>query len=87
MGRMTARKMSKNEAREGIASYISLHPGTSFGNIKTIFKLADGTLRYHLRYLERRGQIRMESDRRVYFPTAHLGEEGLSGTQLTHAFT
>jgi predicted transcriptional regulator len=58
-----------------------LHPGTSFKTIKTIFGLADSTIRYHLRYLEKKGMIRSDPDMRVYYPTRHEEEGALSKTQ------
>ncbi len=74
-------KESKKDTRTRISNYIRLHPGTSFNNIRTIFNLSESTLRYHLGYLEKRGQIKSKPDRRVYFPTAKLSEGDLSKTQ------
>lgn len=74
-------KRSTTDLRQGISNYIQLHPGTSFKTIKTIFGLADSTLRYHLRYLEKKGVIRSDSDTRVYYPTRHEEEGTLSKTQ------
>jgi predicted transcriptional regulator len=72
---------SKNDIRRKIANYIRIHPGTSFKTIKTIFDLSDGTLRYHLRYLEKNDDIRSDDDRRVYFPTGIVDKRDLSLTQ------
>jgi len=58
-----------------------MHPGTQFRTIKEIFDLADGTLRYHLRYLEKKGRIKSDPDKRVYYPTRHKEERTLSRTQ------
>ena len=77
----SANKKSAPDSRQGIANYIQLHPGTSFKTIKTIFGLADSTLRYHLRYLEKKGTIRADPDMRVYYPTRHEEEGALSRTQ------
>lgn len=74
-------KKSANGFRPKIVNYIQMHPGTSFKTIKTIFGLADGTLRYHLRYLEKKGRIRSDPDKRVYYPTRHGRERSLSRTQ------
>ena len=81
MGRPLDNKGSRSGIRSSIADYIRLHPGASFNNIRTIFELADGTLRYHLRYLEKRGQIETKPFKRSYFPTAALRERELSRTQ------
>ena len=50
------------------------HPGVSFIILKSIFKLNDSTLRYHLNYLQRSRKISfgLEKGRRYYYP--HLGE-------------
>jgi predicted transcriptional regulator len=62
-------------------NYIQMHPGSSFKAIKTIFGLSDGTLRYHLKYLEKKGRIRSDPDKRVYYPTRRKEERNLSRTQ------
>jgi predicted transcriptional regulator len=71
----------KNEIRPKIANYIRIHPGTSFKTIKTIFDLSDSTLRYHLRYLEKKEQIKSDENKRIYYPIGHLGESKLNKTQ------
>lgn len=81
MNSTSASKKSGSNSRQGIANYIQLHPGTSFKTIKTIFGLADSTIRYHLRYLEKKGMIRSDPDMRVYYPTRHEEEGALSKTQ------
>jgi predicted transcriptional regulator len=72
----------KNEIRPKIANYIRIHPGTSFKTIKTIFELSDSTLRYHLRYLEKKGKIRTNGNKRVYYPVEYHLESDLNKTQL-----
>ena len=49
------------------------HPGVSFLVLKSVLKLNDSTLRYHLNYLERSEKISfgLEEGRRYYYP--HLG--------------
>ncbi|UCD93100.1 MAG: winged helix-turn-helix transcriptional regulator [Methanobacteriota archaeon] len=81
MSSKSGTKKPPNGVRPRIANYIQMHPGTSFKTIKTIFGLADGTLRYHLGYLEKKGKIRSDPDRRVYYPTRHREERSLSKTQ------
>lgn len=72
---------SKNEIRPKIINYIRIHPGTSFKTIKTIFNLSDSTLRYHLRYLKKKGQIKSDDDKRIYYPIGYLERINLSSTQ------
>ena len=72
----------KNDIRLKIVNYVRIHPGTPFKTIKTVFNLSDSTLRYHLKYLEKKGHIRSDDDRRVYYPTGHLQESELTKTQL-----
>ena len=74
-------RSSKNDLRPKIANYIMVHPGSSFKTIKTIFDLPDSTLRYHLRYLEKKGQIKSDDNKRDYYPIERLGEGNLSRTQ------
>lgn len=69
------------------------HPGISFIILKSVLKLNDSTLRYHLNYLEKSRKISfgLEKGNRYYYP--HLGEEHviqkaegsdtLSGYELT----
>ena len=73
---------SKDDIRSKIANYIRIHPGTPFKTIKTVFNLSDGTLRYHLKYLEKKGHIKSDDDKRVYYPTGHLKESELTKVQL-----
>ena len=82
-----SRRKPDNGFRPRIASYIRLHPGTSFKSIKTIFGLTDSTLRYHLRHLEKRGQIKSDPDKRIYYPTDHGGENALTKTQQRLIYT
>jgi predicted transcriptional regulator len=71
----------KNEIRPKIANYIKMHPGTSFKTIKTIFGTSDSNLRYHLRTLEKNGEIKSDDNKRIYYPIGHLGESKLNKTQ------
>lgn len=80
-------RSSKNDLRPKIANYIQVHPGSSFKTIKTIFDLPDSTLRYHLRYLEKTGQIKSDSNKRIYYPIESKGEKTLSETQQKLIYT
>jgi len=72
---------SSNDLRPKIASYILLHPGSSFGDIQEIFDLPESTLRYYIRYLEKGGQIYSDSKKRIYYPTEHKGDKDINNTQ------
>ena len=62
-----------NETRKLIYYHIESHPGVSFMVLKSVLKLNDSTLRYHLNYLEKSNKISLgaENGRRYYF--AHSG--------------
>jgi len=63
-----------NETRKLIYNHIMAHPGVSFTVLKSILKLNDSTLRYHLNYLEKSKKISfgLEKGKRYYYP--HSGE-------------
>jgi predicted transcriptional regulator len=73
---------SSNDLRPRIANYILIHPGSSFNDIQTIFDLPESTLRYYLRFLEKKGQIYSDSKKRIYYPTEHKEKKGISKTQM-----
>jgi len=73
---------SSNDLRPKIANYIQIHPGSSFSDIQTIFDLPESTLRYYIKYLEKKGQIFSDSKKRIYYPTDHKGKKSLSNTQM-----
>jgi predicted transcriptional regulator len=75
-------KKSNNDLRPKITSYIQLHPGSSFNDIQTIFDLPESTLRYHLGYLEKKGQVYSDSKKRIYYPTEHKENKSISKTQM-----
>ena len=47
----------ENETRKLVYDHIMAHPGVSFIVLKSVLKLNDSTLRYHLNYLERSKKI------------------------------
>jgi predicted transcriptional regulator len=59
----------EHRTRRMIFNYISSNPGVSFGRIRDYFELNDSTLKYHLKYLERRKEItsKREGRLRCYF--------------------
>lgn len=87
MSSKLGRRSSKNDLRPIIANYIEVHPGSSFKTIKTIFDLSDSTLRYHLRYLEKTGQIKSDSNKRVYYPIEPKDEETFTKIQNKLIYT
>ncbi len=53
-----------------IYNHILTYPGVPYNVLKNIFSLTDGTLRYHLEYLEKAERIMssIEKGRRCYYP-------------------
>ena len=79
-----------NETRRLIYSHIMANPGVSFIVLKSVFKLNESTLRYHLNYLEKSEKISfsLEKGRRYYYP--HHGErhviQNAEGSNLLTAY-
>ncbi len=65
---MTEEIIQYSRARELLIGFINGKPGISFGELKTISELNEGTLRYHLGYLEKADLIssRKVGRRRLY---------------------
>ena len=59
-----------HETRNMVYKHITVYPGVSFTVLKDIFNISEGTLRYHLKYLERGERISsgLESGKRCYYP-------------------
>ena len=59
-----------HETRKRIYNHILAYPGVSFNIIKSVFELTDGTLRYHLKFLESADEIKscLEGNVRCYYP-------------------
>jgi len=72
---MSSEDVLGHRTRKVVYNYISNHPGAAFGTIKGMFDLAEGTLRYHLQYLERHKIIYSQSmgNYRCYYPTDKAG--------------
>jgi predicted transcriptional regulator len=64
-----------------ILNYIRVHPGESFVTIRAIFNIPDSTLRYHIRDLEKKGQIKSDIQKRIYFPIEQKAQSSLSDIQ------
>ncbi len=62
--------VNEHKTRKMIFNHITTHPGVSFGIIKKVFELSDGTLRYHLNYLENRNEIKSSiiANNKCYYP-------------------
>jgi predicted transcriptional regulator len=59
-----------HQARKRIYNHILTHPGISYTTLKNILDLPDGTLRYHIEYLEKAQRILpdIENGKRCYYP-------------------
>ena len=59
-----------NKTRKMVLNHIHAYPGVSFVVIRDIFAIPDGTLRYHLNYLERKKEIysKLVDQERCFFP-------------------
>ena len=59
-----------HETRKMIYNHIITSPGVAFTTLKSLYNLSDGTLRYHLEYLEKADQILtdIENGMRCYYP-------------------
>ena len=53
-----------HRTRSLLYDYINKNPGSTFKMLKSVFKIPDGTLRYHLRYLLKRNRIVQEKEGR-----------------------
>lgn len=58
--------------RRSIYNYVIENPGVTFGRIRTMFSIPDGTLRYHLEILKRSENIssRIENGKKCYYGDA-----------------
>ena len=71
--------MTKNtlehRTRKMIYNLIVARPGATYNFIKRTFDLTDGTLRYHLNYLERNDKLRskLEQRNKCYYPVERIG--------------
>ncbi len=85
----------ENETRKLVYTHIMAHPGVSFIILKSVLKLNESTLRYHLTYLERSKRISfgLEKGKRYYYPhngerhiiQKHEGSDAITGYELTGA--
>lgn len=84
---MKRERKSVNPTREELIKYIGSNPGISFNMIKTAFRLNDGTLRYHLEYLEGEKMIIMikRGHNRCYFTDYYssIQSSGSNGRELS----
>ena len=81
----------EHETRRMIYNHIISHPGVSYKILKNVFSLTDGTLRYHLDYLERAEKISfgLAAGKRLYYPFHNeiAAARQPSGTSKTYDLT
>jgi predicted transcriptional regulator len=67
----TEDRVMGHHTRRSIFNHIEIYPGVSFTTLKNIYQMPDGTLRYHLHYLQRKGMViaRIRNGRRCYYPS------------------
>ena len=60
----------EHDTRKMIYNHITHYPGVTFSVLKNIFELAEGTLRYHLKYLEKADTVcsDIQDGNRCYYP-------------------
>jgi parallel beta-helix repeat protein len=78
----TLKKRKKNYQdgyiRGSVRGYIIGNPGETYNTIKRVLELPNGTLAYHLKFLEREGEIKTERDgiyKRFYPVEGRISEE------------
>jgi predicted transcriptional regulator len=66
----------ENTTRRCLYRYISRFPGVSFPDLRELLDMNDGTLRYHLHYLEKTGMIKGFDNRgsRIYYQSLRSPE-------------
>jgi len=74
---MPPAEVQEHETRKAVYGYIAGHPGVTPSVIQSALALAESTLRYHLRYLERHGMVfsRERGNFRCYFPAGRTAED------------
>ncbi|WP_455392647.1 winged helix-turn-helix transcriptional regulator [[Eubacterium] cellulosolvens] len=74
----------EHSTRKMIINHILTYPGVSFGTIKQVFNLTDGTLRYHLNYLESKNQIKsfLVGNNRCYYPVKEMIFDSKSDSEI-----
>ncbi len=58
---MSDDKALEHQTRKMVYNYVSRHPGATITTMQQVFDLAEGTLRYHLHYLERHRILRSQT--------------------------
>jgi predicted transcriptional regulator len=74
-------KKSRDGQKPQILNYIRIHPGSSFKTIQSVFNIPESTLRYYVKDLEKKGQIRSKSNKRIYYPMEQQKENTLTDIQ------
>ena len=76
---MTDQKGKGDQSRDLIIAKIEDEPGISYSQLKKSSIMNDGTLRYHLAFLERKGHLisKKVGKKRIYFVTSvNVGKKG-----------
>jgi predicted transcriptional regulator len=77
--------------RKMVYNHITAHPGVSFSVLKNVFGLSEGTIRYHLKYLEKDERIHssLENGKRIYYPNLSitLGQKSSSDSAVMYKLT
>jgi predicted transcriptional regulator len=80
-----------HETRKMIFNHILTYPGVPYITLKNIYDLTDGTLRYHLEYLEKAERIlsNIENGKRCYYPIHNdvSGARLYAGKTRSYQFT
>jgi parallel beta-helix repeat protein len=71
--------------RGSVRGYIIGNPGETYNTIKRVLELPNGTLAYHLKFLEREGEVKSERDgvyKRFYPVEGRISEEVLELSKI-----
>jgi predicted transcriptional regulator len=77
----------EHNTRKMIINHIMAYPGVSFVIIKKMLNLPEGTLRYHLNYLESKNEIKstLQGKNRCYYPVQKVVFDSRSDSEIkTH---
>ncbi|WP_455392863.1 winged helix-turn-helix transcriptional regulator [[Eubacterium] cellulosolvens] len=81
----------ENQIRKMIYTHIVEYPGVSFSTLKRFHDLNEGTLRYHLNYLERAEKItsKLEAGKLHYYPfgKSSIDSNSTKSDSKTHELT